>query len=414
MLKMERKTGAITVEVGIGIALTIVVLFVAIGLFNENLSGMISSSGFANMFSNQNKTTYSSFNRDYTAADSQLNVQLIGEQGLAMLRNIANNKAIEQIDKYMDGVDTSVINVNSIAYLAMAINAIVGSPDICVYMTKDSDKKCDQDGIGGYSYRIHLNGGSISINPEGTAGSRNPSIGGAFSDGASGITIRAYVGTTLQTFQPASMLPTIYNPAAIGKTPIYTYIKELSAFADDSNTVYDPIILIKAANAGISTAMTPTQVKTALIGFLTGSTDLSNPTGSEGIVGNMQEAHNICTGYNPFDSTDDLNIPRADGPYTDEQCGIPLNPWSEHFVYLDDTAQTQTYANTFATIVSSDPSGNVLVIVNNLLSQTDLRNFINLLRQDHINDSCGQFTRALQGIASANSVSIPIPACVPY
>lgn len=416
-MKHSRKSGAITVEVAIGIALAVIVVLVALGLFSENLATMISSSGFANMFKNSNKTTYSSFSSDYT--NSQVNVQLIGEQGLAMLRNIANNKAIEQIDKYMSGADTSVTNANSIAYLAFAINAIVGSPDICVYMKKDSDKKCNQDGIGGYSYRINLNGGSISINKEGTAGSQNPTIGGDFQSGAAGITVKTYAGgnNTLQTFQPANTLPTNYSPATIGQTSIYTYIKTLSFFADESNTVYDPVILIKAINSGKATptAMTPEQVKIKLIEFLTGSTDPANPTGSGGVVANMQDAHDKCTGYtDPDNRSGDTDLPAVfDRNYSSDECGTPGWPWSDNFVYLDDVYKTQTYANTFATIISGDTSQNILDIVNALLSQPNLRNFINSLRQDHVNDSCGKFTSALQNIADANKVSIPIPACVP-
>lgn len=406
-MKHSRKSGAITVEVAIGIALAVIVVLVALGLFSENLSNMVSSSGIANMFKNSNKTTYSSFGRDYT--NSQVNVQLIGEQGLAMLRNIANNKAIEQIDKYMSGVDTSVTNVNSIAYLAIAINAIVGSPDICVYMKKDSDKKCNQDGIGGYSYRMNLNSGSITINKEGGGITpRYPAIGGDFSGGAAGITIKTYSGGTLQTFQPASILPTSYNPASISQTSIYTYIKNLSFFADESNTVYDPVILIKAINTGNSTpnAMTPEQVKTALVEFLIGS------DGSGGVAAKMQNTHDVCTGY--IGSWDTDNPAAFDQNYPDSQCGNFWDGNDNIFVSKSEANSTKMYATTFSTIISGDTSQSILDIVNDLLSQQDLRPFIKLLQQDHVNDSCGKFTNALQNIASANNVSIPIPACVPY
>lgn len=413
--KGKQKLGAITTEVAIGLGLSIVVLIVVIGLFGENLSNIITNSGISNMFDNTNKTTYNSFNRDYTA--SQINVQLVGEQGLAMLRNIANNKAITQIDKFFDGSDTSVTNKNSIGYLAIVINAIVGSPDICVYMKKDSDKTCDKDNIGGYLYKVVLNGNTLTITKIGDGiGAKTLDMSGDFTSGASGITIKAFSsGGALRSFNPMSMLSANYTPSSIEQTSIYTYIKELSGFADQSNTVYDYDILIKAINAGKATpnAMTPEQVKTALIKFLTGSTDLTNPTGSGGIVDNMQQAHNRCTGYSPFDSTDDLDIPRADGPYSSDQCGTPLWPWSENFVYLDDISKTQRYANTFATIISGETSQNILDIVNTLLSQPNLSDFIDSLRQDHIKDSCGEFIRALQNIASANKVNIPIPACVP-
>lgn len=64
-----KKSGMISVELALSIACIILVLFVAIGALNNNLSTMVSNSGVQN-FTKQNtaKTAYTSYGRDYTNA----------------------------------------------------------------------------------------------------------------------------------------------------------------------------------------------------------------------------------------------------------------------------------------------------------------------------------------------------------
>lgn len=400
-MKHSRKSGAITVEVAIGIALAVIVVLVALGMFSENLATMVSSSGFANMFKNSNKTTYSSFERDYT--NSQVNVQLIGEQGLAMLRNIANNKAIEQIDKYTSGVDTSVTNVNSIAYLTTVINAIVGSPDICVYMKKDSDKKCNQDNIGGYSYRINLNGGSITINKEGGGiSSKYPTMDGVFSGGAAGFTVKAYTPNgTLQTFQPTSSLPPSYNPASVGKIRIYKYIKEISAFAEQSKTVYEYVILLKAVNVG---TLTLEQLKAELnMLFSDLFNSLNNP---------LNSANNLCRGsmdisngkYGCISKLDDI---------------VGENDGSSGLAYVGDgeleqfASYKQNILNSIQNITSTDAEAEI----NSIINSKNFNKLILILRKDTVNQvnnkpsACNVFLDKFNNITAEYDVSAP--ACVP-
>lgn len=158
MIQSRRKAGMITTEVAIGIGLAVVVLFVAIGLFNENISAMVLNSSLAKFFNSGEKTTYSSLNRDYSA--SQVNVQIMGEQGLGMLRQRANNKSIDIINQDFSSGNT---DGSSIAYLALSIQVLAGEPHTCVYMKKDSNKPCNQDDIGGYNYRIDVNSSTITI-----------------------------------------------------------------------------------------------------------------------------------------------------------------------------------------------------------------------------------------------------------
>lgn len=174
MKKSNIKPGMVTTELAISIALAIVVLIVVVGLFNDNLSSMVASSKLSNLFNgDSSKTEFSNFNSDYT--DSQINVQITGEQGLQQLRRIANNKAIALIENPFSPANS---NGDSIGYLALVIKSIVGSPDICVNMDKDSDKYCDYkdpqnpaDNIGGFNYKVAISGTKLAINkvdPTGT------------------------------------------------------------------------------------------------------------------------------------------------------------------------------------------------------------------------------------------------------
>ncbi len=153
---------SVSTEVAVSIALSAVVLIVVLGMFSDNIKTMVLNSSISDIFSgNASKTLYSSFNRDYT--DAEVETQVTGEQGLQMLRKIANNKSIEKISEEFSGVDTSVKNQNSIGYLALIIESIVGSPDICVNMKKNSDKFCHEDNLGGYQYRLKVSSTSVKI-----------------------------------------------------------------------------------------------------------------------------------------------------------------------------------------------------------------------------------------------------------
>ena len=399
-----KKSGAITVEVAIGIALAVVVLVVTIGLFSENLSAMVSNSRIVNMFDNTNKSTYDNFNRDYTGA--QVNVQLIGEQGLAMLRNLANNKAITQIDKLFDGTDTSITNANSIAYLATVVNSIVGSPNICVYMKKDSRKKCEDDpDIVKTLYNVNISGSSITISKaDSKTEVRYPTMGSDYSGGAQGITIAPQNGSpTTANLNP---MQSGYSPTNIFYGTIYTYIKNLSFFADDSNTVYDYDILIKKTNAGTpSPTLTTEQVKTTIIALL---------TGTNGLPSNMQIAHDKCKCGDHWYCGGSVgnNTP---GYSSISECGMPLDGYSTSFVDNAEVTSTQDYATTFVNIISGDTSQNVINIINDLINSPDLPAFINLLEQDHINNSCAKFTQALTTFNNPpNNLGINIPSCIPY
>lgn len=156
MIKNKKQSGIITTELVIGIVLTIFVLFIVLGLFSNNLRNIVANSKLRNIFNNNDvKTAYSFFDKNY--ADSQINVQIMGEQGLQMLRKRANNMALNLIESPFNSSNT---NGTTIKYLSSAIQIIVGNGNICIYMKKDSDKLCSDSSIGGYSYNISSSGSS--------------------------------------------------------------------------------------------------------------------------------------------------------------------------------------------------------------------------------------------------------------
>lgn len=157
-------SGAVTTEVAIGIALATVVLFVALGLFNDNIQTVIKSSGFTNVFSADNKSTFSTENPDYS--DSQINVQLTGDQGVLLIRKKANNWALDLIS---ESFTPSNGNGNTIGYLATIVEVISGSPDICTRMEDESEETCDK--LDGYKYKINsINGSKISVSETESSG----------------------------------------------------------------------------------------------------------------------------------------------------------------------------------------------------------------------------------------------------
>lgn len=160
MKRAKRSIASISTEVAIGTALAVVGLFVVIGLFNDNVANMATHFSLKNIFNadSAGKTTYSSYDRDYTS--SEVNVQITGEQGLEMLRKKANNKALDLIE---NPFATSNSSGGEIAYLSKAVEIISGEGAICVYMKNNSNKHCSDKSIGGYGYDIQIGDADIVI-----------------------------------------------------------------------------------------------------------------------------------------------------------------------------------------------------------------------------------------------------------
>lgn len=113
------KNAELTVEIGLSLALTVVALFLVLGLFSQNLKSMVDASGMKkNLFNKTTiaKTTYDNHSVDYTA--SQVNVEVVADQGLDWY--LTNAQAT--IDKYKDSTNLTEAQIEDLAKAATIIS----------------------------------------------------------------------------------------------------------------------------------------------------------------------------------------------------------------------------------------------------------------------------------------------------
>lgn len=161
------KNAMITVELGVSLVLVLLVLFVTIGMFNDNLKDMFANGNFKNVFNGTSaRTFFSYFNKNYS--NSQIDVMLLGEQGLERLRQKANNSVISIVDS-ASGSGKSLAeslsdsSLNTISYLSQVINLIMGSSsaEICNKLHTPSTAVCAN--LTGVKYKVSISKGYISI-----------------------------------------------------------------------------------------------------------------------------------------------------------------------------------------------------------------------------------------------------------
>src|SRR5574344_2023256 len=115
------KRAAISVELGLTIVLVSALLIVSLGMFNDNFRNMIIAGNFRKVFTNaKENTTFKIFNRDYS--DSQVEVQITGEQGLEALRMKINNKEMELLAAA--GKSENTLSVNEVNVIMFYENVI--------------------------------------------------------------------------------------------------------------------------------------------------------------------------------------------------------------------------------------------------------------------------------------------------
>lgn len=308
-MKNERKPAAVSTEVAIGIALSVVVLFVAIGLFSDNLSSMITSSNIGNVFNgNGSKEHYDNLNRDYSK--SQINVQIMGEQGLSQLRRIANNKAIEIIE---NPFSASNPDGNSIAYLALAIKALTGEPHVCVYMKNDSDKFCDEKSenppsIGGYNYKIDVSSGSTltisKVDATGTSVSK---------------TVALPIDNAVSAVLSSKVVPIDADGrSTLSEDAKYSFIKDISVSL--TSKVRPDVLLIR-----VLAAFTSNQ-NTAAASVAKEITDFQNLVTA--VLASAKEANNACDGKSPAGMRGDYDYYGCGGYYRINDSDMTtLNQW---------------------------------------------------------------------------------------
>lgn len=166
-LRFKNRRAMVTVELAVTLVLIVVALFVTLGLFNNNLRDMVANSNIKNLFNgNGARTLFSFFNKDYKNA--QVYVQIMGEQGLQILRKKANNGVVSAVAALHPSGGNSVPNngaFSTISYLSQIITVIMGNQVICDTMITPSIAECGKEGVPSAKYIVSISGTSLSVSP---------------------------------------------------------------------------------------------------------------------------------------------------------------------------------------------------------------------------------------------------------
>lgn len=380
----KRKPAAVSTEVAIGIAVAVVALFVALGIFGDNLSSIVANSNIGNAFKGSDaKTEYTSYDRDYS--DSQVNVQIMGEQGLEMLRRRANNKAIEVIE---ESFSNSNHDGNSIAYLTTALRILTGESHICTYMKKDSDKHCDE--IGDYYYDITaLSASSMTIERQAVKNKE----GLVQTEGTITIPVDGFASSVLTSVNVPldgngySTLSTVQKYTDIREitTKLLNYIRKdvvlIRGISDFTSAAYSTSFAA-VRNAFTSSNGFIVTVKNSAYNAYTKCDDPGNDTDiSVSGAYNKTDAGKNCVGYN-----------RIDGPA---------------YQIIDNWATDLN--KKLASATTKDE------IVSDLTTSLSTYGVIGVLEDDNVIDpsSCSVFTNGLSTINNKYGLNIPVPSCKP-
>ena len=115
------KKGAISIEISLSLALSVVILTVILSLFSANIEKIAEASGLYNYFFHRGEkvTTYN--DQKYDATQTQVNVQLVADQGLTYYID----NALATIDKYKQTPPTTQAEIEDLAK-ATAIANVYG------------------------------------------------------------------------------------------------------------------------------------------------------------------------------------------------------------------------------------------------------------------------------------------------
>lgn len=171
---LSKRNAGITIEVTLSLALSVVVLFLLLGLFSDNLKTLAANSGIWNLF--KRDVSYAKTEQTRTFVNStqtQANVQIIAEQGL----DYYINKAQEIIDKYKKNPPTTLQEEEEAArYITIArIAGIISADDLryfyktCNISVKFTDFMHETTATFGndtvkLDYSSNVNGSISSIN----------------------------------------------------------------------------------------------------------------------------------------------------------------------------------------------------------------------------------------------------------
>lgn len=217
-LRFKNRRAMVTVELAVTLVLIVVALFVTLGLFNNNLRDMVANSNFKNLFNgNGSRTFFSFFNKDYKNA--QVYVQIMGEQGLQILRKKANNGVVSTVASLPPGGGSNPGAFSTISYLSQIITVIMGNSVICDTMITPSTAECGTPGVPGAKFTVSVSGKSLTISPAGNTATR---------------------GITLTTDGPEVSLAEAKSKTGLGTKDKFKFISNLS-----SNNSSNSLALVK-------------------------------------------------------------------------------------------------------------------------------------------------------------------------
>lgn len=133
------KPAEISIEISLSLVMSVVVLFLVLGLFGNSIQNIAEASGLRNLFSRNNEAAKTLQDQRYAAknpAQTQVNVQLVADQGLSYY--ISNAQAT--IAKYKETPPTTQKETEDLARaVAIAkITKVLTSSDESLF-----DKTCN-------------------------------------------------------------------------------------------------------------------------------------------------------------------------------------------------------------------------------------------------------------------------------
>ncbi|MDD3437186.1 MAG: hypothetical protein PHC64_08560 [Candidatus Gastranaerophilales bacterium] len=91
------KNAGITIEITLSLALTVVVLFLLLGLFSDNIQTMAAGTGMQNLFNRDNEFAQTSMTKlAFDPTGTQVNVQIVADHGLEEI-HLAAQAVIERL-----------------------------------------------------------------------------------------------------------------------------------------------------------------------------------------------------------------------------------------------------------------------------------------------------------------------------
>lgn len=386
-----------TTELAIGVGIAVIVAIFAISLVGNNLSNF-TKSGIMNFFKAENKTQYSGVFTDY--ADSQINVQITGAQGLEMIRQKANNKALALLAG--SGFSNDNPNGNILAYYAKVVEILSGEPDFCSYMTKGSMLHCDE--IGSYEYDVSVSGAlTITSKAKGTI---SPAVDGSVSSAISDANLIVPLDNA--------------NYPLLNDNDKYEYLQYLTLKLQGLMNSKDLLVkIINTSQSGVTVSEDAKIKELVENGSAVENLKVELNNLASKLYNKLKQSHDKCTDDRVaiFKSADQ-DEPPSTHLYVDDSCATTWDDdYEDKFVYISDYKDFDVQRQTLNQIISN--SQNTEVIVGSATYIFSQQKLIDILKKDiYYKDSksetsCEIMKHELKAINEKYKTSIQIPSCEP-